>query len=136
MGLASILGWFGGGTKAADTIIDGAVAGIDKLVFTDEERSELRGKLAEQWIELQKTLGEETSVRGVTRRILAVMFSSIYILFSVASVIIWPFWKEYADFIWDVANNVYGYITLAIVAFYFGPYFLSQLVERFMGKKG
>ena len=132
---ASILGFFGGGSKAAEKVLGGAVDGIDKLVYTDEEKAEFRGKLADAWIELQKTLGEETSVRGVTRRILAVAFSGFYLLASVLAIGFWPFYKEYSDFIWEVTNGTHGYITLAIVAFYFGPYFLMQAFEKLTGKK-
>lgn len=132
---SSILGFFGGGGKAAETILDGAVNGIDKLLFTEEEKAEFRGKLADAWIKLQETLGEETSVRGVTRRIIAVGFAGFYLFMSTMAIAFWPFYREYSNFIWDVTNGTHGYITLAIVAFYFGPYFLMQAFEKLTGKK-
>lgn len=126
-----IFDWLTAGPKAAEKVLDGAISGIDKLVLTEEEKQDLRQKLAENWIELQKLLGEETTVRGITRRILAVMCVGTYIGLSVTSVVVWKFDKTFADFIWEVANaGQYGYITLAIVAFYFGPYFLSSLLGK------
>lgn len=131
MKFRDIFGFLGSGPRAAEKVLDGAIAGIDKLILTDEERQDFMAKLGQNWLELQKMLGEETTVRGVTRRILAIMCVGTYILLSLASVVAWPFWKEYADFMWEVANaGQYGYITLAIVAFYFGPYFLQKLFEK------
>lgn len=129
----NLFGWLMAGPAAAEKVLDGAISGIDKIVYTEEEKADLRAKLGDQWIELQKTLGEETTVRGVTRRILAVMCVGVYIFLSLFCVAVWKFDKLYADFIWEVANaGQYGYITLTIVAFYFGPYFL----EKLLGKKG
>src|SRR5688500_16654198 len=113
--------WLTAGPKAAEKILDGTISGLDKLVLTEEERHDFMQKAGEQWLELQKLLGEETSVRGVTRRILAVMCVGVYIVLSLLSVAVWKFDKAFADFIWEVVNaGYYGYLALTIVAFYFG----------------
>ncbi len=126
-----LLDWITAGPKAAEKVLDATVSGIDKLVYTEEEREDARSKFLDHWLELQKTLGEETSVRGVTRRIIALLCIGTYVGLSVASVAVWKFDKLYADFIWEVANaGQYGYITLTIVAFYFGPYFLQKLLGK------
>jgi hypothetical protein len=125
--------WITAGPKAAEKVLDAGIAGVDKLFYTDEERAEARKELAAGWIKLQETLGEETTVRGMTRRILAVMVVGVYIFLSLMCVAVWKFDKGYADFIWEVANaGQYGYMTLAVVVFYFGPY----VFERIFGKKG
>lgn len=124
----SIFSWLTAGPQAAEKVLDAGIAGIDKLVYTDEEKEDARAKLLEHWLELQKAMGEETSVRGVTRRILAIVFSAAYVGLSVGSVLVWRFDKAWADFMWEVVNaGQYGYIVLTIVAFYFGPYFLQKL---------
>ena len=128
--------WIFGASSAAEKVLDSTVSGIDKLVYTEEERADARTTALDAWLKLQAMMGEETTVRGVTRRILSVMCIGTYILLSLLSVAVWTFNKAYADFIWEVANaGQYGWITLAIVAFYFGPYFLQKLVEGF-NKKG
>ena len=124
--------WFQSGSEAAEKVLDAGIRGLDALVFTDEEKLEFQRKLADQWIKLQETLGEETTVRGVTRRILAVLFSGAYLLLSTAAVVMYAFSTEYANFIWEVCNGQLGWITLAVAGFYFGPYFLTQM---FNGKK-
>lgn len=127
----NLFSWLTVAPKATEKVLDGAISGIDKLVYTDEEKAEARTKYLETWLELQKMLGEETSVRGITRRILAIMCVGTYIFLSLFSVAMWKFDKAYADFIWEVGNaGQYGYITLTIVAFYFGPYFLEKLIGK------
>lgn len=126
----NIFKWFSSGPAAAEKVLDAGIRGVDAIVYTEEEKADARMKLLDGWVELQKTLGEETSVRGVTRRILAFMYGGAYVVLSLGAVAAWKFDKEYADFMWDVANGTYGTITLTIVAFYFGPYFIQQLIGR------
>lgn len=125
--------WLTAGPKAAEKVLDGTIAGIDKLVLTEEERLDARKDFIESWLKLQATLGEETTVRGVTRRLLALLVVGTYVFLSIGAVAVWKFDKAFADFIWEVANaGQYGYMTLAVVVFYFGPY----VFERLFGKKG
>lgn len=127
----NIFKWIFGAPSAAEKVLDGAVNGIDKLVYTEEERAEAKEKFLEHWLKLQATLGEETTVRGVTRRILAVLFCGTYVLLTLVAAAVWPWMKEYADFLWEIANGQYGWIVLTVVVFYFGPY----VIERMLGKK-
>lgn len=125
--------WLTAGPKAAEKVLDGTIAGIDKLVLTEEERLDARKSFIDSWLKLQAILGEETTVRGVTRRLLALLVVGTYVLLSIGAVAVWKFDKAFADFIWEVANaGQYGYMTLAVVVFYFGPY----VFERLFGKKG
>jgi hypothetical protein len=123
--------WLFGASNAADKILDAGINGIDKLVYTEEEKAEARKELLAHWIKLQETLGEETTVRGVTRRILAVSFCSVYILLTLVAAAVWPFVENYANFLWEIANGQYGWIVMTVVVFYFGPY----VFERFFSPK-
>lgn len=124
--------WLFAGPKAAEKVLDGTIAGIDKLFYTEEEKSDAKAKYLEMWLKLQEMLGEETSIRGMTRRILAVMVVGVYVLLSLFSVAVWKWDQAYADFVWEVANaGQYGWMTLTVVVFYFGPY----VIERMFAKK-
>jgi hypothetical protein len=124
--------WITAGPRAAEKVLDAGISGIDKLVYTEEEKAEARGKMLDSWIKLQETLGEETTVRGVTRRILAVMFCGVYVLLTLVAAVVWPWMKDYANFLWEIANGQYGWITMSVAVFYFGPY----VFERMFAKKG
>jgi hypothetical protein len=129
-----LLDWIFGASNSSGKVLDAGISGIDKLVYTEEEKAEARSQLLDHWIKLQATLGEETTVRGVTRRILAVMFCGAYVLLTLLAAAVWPWgdhWKAYADFLWEVANGQYGWITMTVVVFYFGPY----VFERFFSPK-
>ena len=127
----NLFGWLTAGPKAAEKVLDGTIAGIDKLILTDEEKQDFIHQAGDQWLKLQQMLGEETSVRGVTRRIIAIMCIGTYILLSLGSVAVWKWDQKYADFIWEVANaGQYGYMTLTIVVFYFGTYLVQKMVTK------
>jgi hypothetical protein len=123
--------WLFAGPKAAEKILDGTISGIDKIFYTEEERADAKAKVFDQWLKLQEMLGEETSVRGMTRRILAIMFCGVYMLLTIGAAVAWPWAEKYADFLWEIANAQYGWITMSVAIFYFGPY----AFEKFFGVK-
>jgi hypothetical protein len=53
--------WLTAGPKAAEKVLDGTISGIDKLILTEEERIDARQKFLDSWLQLQATLGEETT---------------------------------------------------------------------------
>ena len=126
----SIFSWLNTGSAAAQTVLTGAVKGLDMLVYTDEEKAVAHAKLVDQWVDLQKSLGEETTVRAVTRRILAVVIVVPFVLLVLAAATLYPFMPEYSKFLLELAQGQFGYLTIGVATFYFGPY----MVGKAMGK--
>ena len=122
----NLLQWFSGGADAAGKVLDASIKGIDALVYTDEEKAVARQKLADQWLELQKALGEETTVRSVTRRVLAVLVVVPFVMLILAAAAIYPFSIEYAKFLLELASSQFGWLVMGVAAFYFGPYMLNR----------
>lgn len=120
---------FRAGPDAATKVLDTGIAGIDKIVYTEEEKADARQKLLDTWIELQKTLGGETSVRGVTRRILTFLTVLPYTLLILVAAVMYYYNVEYANFLVNLADGKFGLIVATIVVFYFGP-----MVGRILGK--
>ena len=129
----NIFKWFSAGTESATKVLDAGIKGIDALVLTQEERMELNRRLGEQWIELQKTLGPETTIRAVTRRILSVLIMVSYIALCIAAAAVYPVLPEYTNILLSIADGKFGVMTLAVAAFYFGPYMIGQFMG--IGKK-
>lgn len=129
MKFKDLFGWFSSGPEAANKVLDGAINGLDKLVYTEEEKVDAHRKLSDWWLELQKTLGEETSVRGITRRLLTFLTVLPYTAMVVVAAAVWPWYKEYSAFLLSLAESNFGIIVLTIVVFYFGP-----LVGRIFSK--
>ena len=123
----NIFKWFASGSKAAEQVLDGAVKGIDAIIYTKEEQAAARQKLADQWIELQKVLGEETTTRSVTRRILAVLIIVPFVSLVIASAAVYPFLPEYSKFLLELAQGQFGLLALGVAGFYFGPYMFGYL---------
>lgn len=123
----NIFKWFTSGSKAAAQVLDGAIKGIDAIVYTEEEKAAVRTKLADQWLDLQKTLGEETTTRSVTRRILAVLIVVPFVGLVLAAAVAYPFYPEYSKFLLELAQSQFGLLALGVAGFYFGPYMFGYL---------
>lgn len=130
MGLFS---WFTGGSKVAEKVLDAGISGIDKMFFTKEEKAEFYAKLGNQWVDMMKVLQGESSIRSITRRVIAfaVIFTYIPLVLAAAGVYLW--YPEYSAFLLAIADGKFGWLVITIGSFYFGPYMIQRLLT---GKKG
>ena len=127
----NILKWFASGPAAAEKVLDGAIRGIDALVFTEEEKAELSKRLGDQWLDVQKVMLNETSIQAVTRRVLAVMVMGSFTLLVMGGAAVYYFNPEYAKFLVELAESQFGWMAIGIMGFYFGPY----MIQRMLGPK-
>lgn len=122
--LASI---FGSG-KNTEKIVDGAVRGLDALVFTNEEKAEYRAKGAEWFLKYL----EATQPQNLARRLIAIIIVSLWSLVVIAGCIAWPFNKTYAEFIFQVLVDVVMNPFMLVMGFYFAAHVVRSFVQ---GKK-
>ena len=109
--------------ETIDKVADKGMSMLDNAFFTDQEKSDSAAKLYIGWLDMTKNLVNDTGISSMTRRILAVMFSFVFILLVVFSIgIYWydPEWSAYV--IKMIEDSNYGWIMLAIVSFHFGFY--------------
>jgi hypothetical protein len=118
--------WLVSGPQAAEKILDGTIKGIDALVYTDEEKAAMRQKAADNWLELQKALGEETTVRSVARRALALLVTVPFVLMIVAAAVLYKIDGEYAKFLVSLAEGQFGWLVMGVMAFYFGTHLVRS----------
>lgn len=130
MNIRSIFRWFSAGSESASKVLDAGIRGIDALVLTDEEKLNMHKALGEQWIELQKTLGPETTIRAVTRRILSVAIMGGYLLFILAAAVAYPFSPEYTNLLLSIVDGYFGLMAIGVAGFYFGPYMVGQFMNK------
>ena len=126
----SIFSWLSGGPKAAEKVLDASIKGLDMLILTPEEKLKYMQTLATNWLDLQKTLGEETSVRGVTRRLIALVFVISYVFLILVAAALYLVAPEYSKFLIDLAEGKFGWIVLTVVGFYFGPYMIQKALTK------
>lgn len=134
MGLLSFLS----GAKQADKLLDigdkatsGIINGVDKMFYTAEEKSEAAQKITDTYLEFLKTTLSESSVRSITRRIVAVMIMALFsaaFLFTVAA---WKLDREWAEFCLKTTSEFgVGNLTLMVAVFFFGTHALASFVRR------
>lgn len=125
----NILSWFTAGPEAASKVLDASISGIDKLVYTDQEKAVAKQKLCDQWIELQKLQGEETSIRGMTRRLITFLAFVPYVLLVLTGSVMIFINEKTAQMLFDVADGKFGWIVISVISFYFGPYFIGKALQ-------
>lgn len=129
-----VKGIFGGSTLSADKVFTSVAKGIDNLGFTEQEKANFTKEMAEGLAKYTiETLGE-SSDRSKTRRDIAIMIVSLYLLtFVVALVMLLAFRDTNSvKMIIELANEMNlskGF--LMVLVFFFGGYYLQNL----MGKK-
>lgn len=125
----SFFDWFKAGPDAAKQVLEAGISGIDALVYTDEEKSAARQQLLTTWVDLQKSLGEETTVRSITRRLLAMMAMVSFTLLVLVAAGLYPWDQNYAKFLLELAESKFGWIVVTVVGFYFGPPMIARAIS-------
>ena len=118
----------------ADKVVGGVVSGLDNLFFTDEEKSDASAAAMAAIIDFIKSTASESSARSVTRRILAVMILSAFLILLLTAAGAYPFNAEWSKFLIECAGSLSG-LVLAVGVFYFGPYQIGQVIKRFKTSK-
>lgn len=106
----------------SDKVIDGAMKGIDAIVYTDEEKANMELSKAKVKIEL---LGAYAPFK-IAQRYLAIMFSGAYIFLMGIAAGMALLELKYQPILDVVEVFSLGYIVLAIVTFYFGGGLVSS----------
>ena len=122
-----ILGWLFGGSKAADKTIDGISKGLDKLVYTEEEKADAHKEGFKLWLEYQKA----TQPQNVARRALAMLVAILWVGLVVAGVALYRIDLEYSKFIFKVLTEIVNNPFMLIMGFYF----FKRIVNGFKKEK-
>lgn len=122
----SLWSWITGGSKAAEKAADGIYNGLDKLVFTDEEKADANRQGFQMWLEYLKA----TQPQNVARRLIALVLVGLFAALVVVGVMAWPFSREYASFIFDVINKLVMTPVTIIIGFYFVKHIAAQFGKR------
>lgn len=120
----------------ADKLIDGAVSGLDALVFTEEEKAEhglkimaQKTKVMDLWLKMQSVTANENTAKSITRRILAVMVITVFLGFLIFAVGVFKFYPDWAKFSLQAAGNLSTGFT-AIIIFYYGYYAVGNILAK------
>lgn len=110
-------------------IADGVIAGLDKVWFTEEEKSEARQKGSDTLLKFWEVIANENTEQSKARRELAKMTFKVYFSLLLMSVAVYGFDKEYAKFIFSVAG-ILTVLVAGVAAIYFGPQQISKVWKK------
>jgi ABC-type multidrug transport system fused ATPase/permease subunit len=111
--------------KTVDKVVDGAISGIDKIFYTNEEKAEARKELAEGVQEFVKTSLNENTARSRTRRVIAIMIMGVFLLLILGAAAAFPFNNEYSRFLFEIVGDMSTF-ALMVAAFFFGAHMLGR----------
>lgn len=129
------------GTEAAlKAGVDAVTSGLDKLVFTDEEKAEMAAKERSEARGMVVAWMEATQGQNLARRVISLAITAtwlgFYILAALAHsigifIVSVPELKELSGFLFAMANSMDDAVML-ILAFYFAAPHMSALVETIL----
>lgn len=116
--MRKLLGAIFGSPKTAQELVKGAVLGIDKLVFTKEEKAEASAALGEWWIRYLAA----TAPQSLARRLIALVVVLLWALLILLGIALWKVDPAYSAFIFSTLDNIVNAPFLMIMAFYFAAH--------------
>ena len=116
------------GARIVEKSTDGIISGIGKLVFTEQEKSEINMEAAKAIIDMQKAHTVENSEQSKARRYLAMLTFWFHYCFIIGLVVLYridPDWCNEALIVLVKIDT--SYLMLMVAGAYFVPYQLSKL---------
>lgn len=124
--MRKIFGAIFGSSKNTETIVNGAVSGLDKLFYTDEEKAEGMEKTREWFLRYL----EASQPQNLARRFIAMAVVGLWAFLVLLAVAAWQWSVDYADYIFTVLYDVVGTPFSIIIGFYFLAHLTRQLPRK------
>ena len=116
--MKKILSAIFGSSKNTETIVDGAVAGLDKIFFTAEEKSDASAKVAEWYLKYLAA----TQPQNLARRLIALVVVLLWALLVLVGVATYKFDSGFSMFVFDILRDVVNMPFQIIIGFYFATH--------------
>lgn len=123
------LSWLTGNSAAAEKAVDGVVAGLDAMIFTEEERSAVNLKI----MDFRIRHAEATRDQSISRRVITFVVTGMWALTVLILIGLGiALGKDAASvkFVFETLKDIVNPPFMIIVGFYF----LSQVVSKARGK--
>lgn len=125
--MSNIFGAIFGSRKNTETVVDGAVNGLDKMFFTKEEQAEHALKAGDWFLRYL----EATQPQNLARRLIAVIIVLLWAILIVAGVSLYKIDPGYSDYIFNILADVVMNPFLMVMGFYFA----AHVVRSWQGQK-
>lgn len=112
-----------GASDNAETLVKGAVSGLDAIIFTAEEKSEANAKLAEWYLKYL----EATQPQNLARRWIALIIVCLWAFLILFGVLVAWFSSAMSEYVFKVLNELVHQPFMMIMGFYF----LTHIVRTY-----
>ncbi len=121
----SVWGFLSGNSKSVEKVVDAGISGLDKLVFTDEERADYHAKLQKLHLQFVQISANESTTQSISRRLicLPVVYSWLAMIFMNVWFEVWGFGEVKSI---TFAISQMSVPALAAIGFYVGRHLASD----------
>ena len=126
--MRKILAAIFGSSKNTATIVDGAVKGLDALVYTDEEKAITRAQSAEWFLRYLQA----TQPQNLARRLIALVIVGLWAMLIILGVAFYHWAPAFSEFVFEVLRDVVMNPFLMVMGFYFA----AHVVRSWQNGKG
>lgn len=116
--MRKILGAIFGSSENTTKVVDGAIAGIDKMIFTDEEKAEANSKVRDWFLKYLAA----TQPQNLARRLIAVIVVALWALLIVVGIAVYKWDVAYSLFVFETLRDVVNTPFSIIIGFYFAAH--------------
>lgn len=119
------LSFLAGNSGAVDKVVSAGISGIDKLVFTEEEKADYNRKLQTLHLEFVKIAATESTAQSISRRLICMPVVYVWLALIVANVGCEIFLGTAYSTIADAIQQM-NMPALAAIGFYVGRHMVSN----------
>lgn len=113
------------GGVSLDKLVDKISSGVDGAIFSNEERAEI-------FMEYYKLTLNENSIRSKTRRLIAILIISVYLLAFILVIALALMKIEEVNNIKDIVNEFrMNDAFMLVCSFFFGSYMLDKFMKQY-----
>lgn len=116
--MKKLFGAIFGSSKNTETIVSGAVAGMDKLIFTDEEKADANAKLGEWYLKYL----EATQPQNLARRFIAIIVVLLWAVIVLTGIASNYFSESFSAYVFTILADVVNAPFMIIIGFYFATH--------------
>jgi hypothetical protein len=123
MGLLSFLK----APEAMDKAMDVVMKGGDAIIYTEEEKAEMRKKMAEIQLKHIELTNQENTATSIARRWLSMVITVPFVILTLGSAILELVGMESVSDHWqELAMEDYSTLVMMVAMFYFGNHMVKS----------
>jgi hypothetical protein len=113
--------------EAMNKAFDAVIKGGDALVYTEEEKAEMRKEMSQIYLKHIETTNKENTATSIARRWLSMVITVPFVFLTMGSAILDLFgMSEIGDHWQELAMEDYSNLVMMVAIFYFGNHMVKS----------